>query len=83
MRSTDHDSTVTVNSRWLTEKEAAERMHMSQKWLQKMRLTGGGPRFAKFGAAVRYSLSDIEAFELSCLRQSTSDASPGGALWDI
>jgi hypothetical protein len=46
---------------------------MSAKWLQKMRLIGGGLRYAKFGSAVRYSVADIEKYEQSCLRQSTSD----------
>ncbi len=52
---------------------------MSQKWLQKGRLNGGcGLRYAKFGTAVRYSLSDIEAFERTSLRISTSDDGSAG-----
>ncbi|GGD64863.1 helix-turn-helix domain-containing protein [Aurantiacibacter arachoides] len=58
---------------WLTEAEAASRLSMSKKWLQKMRLKGGGPRYAKFGSAVRYSLKYLEEFEEDSLRLSTSD----------
>lgn len=60
-------------TRWLTETETARRLGMSVKWLQKMRVSGGGIRFAKFGNAVRYSVADIEDFESSALRTSTSD----------
>ena len=59
--------------RWLTEAEVSRRLNISQKWLQKKRLEGGGLRFAKFGSAVRYSLADVEQFEDRSLRSSTSD----------
>lgn len=59
--------------RWLTETETAQRLGMSVKWLQKMRVSGGGLRFAKFGSAVRYALGDIEQFERDAIRSSTSD----------
>lgn len=62
---------------WLTEAETADRLRMSVKWLRKMRLVGGGVRFAKFGSAVRYSLSDIEQYERESLRVSTSDRGDG------
>lgn len=58
---------------WLTEKQAAERLNMSVKWLQKERLRGGALPFAKFGSAVRYSMADIEEFERRSFRRSTSD----------
>ena len=61
---------------WFTETETAQRLNMSRKWLQKERLLGGGLRFAKFGSAVRYLLADIEAYERSSLRNSTSDVGP-------
>ena len=58
---------------WLTEQELAERLNLSIKVLQSNRLKGCGVPFAKFGSAVRYSLSDIEAFEQRAMRRSTSD----------
>ncbi|RIV82739.1 DNA-binding protein [Aurantiacibacter zhengii] len=73
MQTTEHDSAMDVGPLWLTEKQTAQRLHMSQKWLQKTRIVGGGPRFAKFGSTVRYSLADIKAYEQNCLRLSTSD----------
>lgn len=59
---------------YLTEGEVAERLSVSRKWLQKMRLIGGGIPFCKFGSAVRYPLDAIETFEAAAVRSSTSDA---------
>lgn len=67
--------------RWLTEIEAARRLGLSVKYLQRARAKGTPPNFAKFGRAVRYCIDDIEAFERQAMRISTSD--PGrGALGD-
>lgn len=68
-----HSDSNAPDEKWLTEVETAMRLRMSKKWLQKARTKGGGPRFAKFGSAVRYAVSDIEQFEKSRLRSSTSD----------
>ena len=73
----DAHSLDACERRWLTEGEAARRLNISQKWLQKKRLEGGGLRFAKFGSAVRYALADIEEFEQASLRASTSDSGGG------
>lgn len=67
-----HSYTSTAETLWFTEKEAARRLNMSVKWLQKQRLCGGGIPFAKFGSAVRYSLSHIQDYERASLRQNTS-----------
>jgi hypothetical protein len=56
-----------------TEAETAAYLRMSQKWLQKKRLCGGGIPYLKIGSAIRYRMSDIEEFELKSLRNSTSD----------
>jgi hypothetical protein len=58
---------------WLTEQQAAERLNMSVKWLQKRRVTGEPPTYAKFGSAIRYSFDALQEFEQSCTRTSTSD----------
>lgn len=63
---------ATPRGAWLTESETAERLNMSVKWLRKRRLTGEAPPYAKFGAAVRYAVCDIERFEAMSMRQSTS-----------
>jgi len=58
---------------YLTETELAMRLNLSVKWLQKMRLVGGGIPYAKFGSAVRYPIDAIEDFERKALRGSTSE----------
>ena len=63
----------TCDQLWLTEGQAARRLNISTKWLQTQRQRGGGPRYGKFGGAVRYLISDLEKFELDSLRLSTSD----------
>jgi hypothetical protein len=62
----------------LNEQQLAERFNVSVKTIRKWRLSGGGPRYRKFGSAVRYALADVETFEEGCARKSTSD--PGEAL---
>lgn len=58
----------------LTEKGAADYTGWSVSSLAKSRLTGDGPTFLKFGRAVRYRRSDLEAWLASKRRRSTSDA---------
>ena len=60
----------------LDEQELAQRLKISVLTLRGWRRSGAGPLFRKYGAAVRYSLSDIEAFELAATRRSTSDQGP-------
>lgn len=50
----------------LTQEDLAERWKVSAATLERFRHTGEGPKFLKLVGAVRYRLSDIEAFELSC-----------------
>ncbi len=40
--------------RWRTPKSAAEHLEMSERTLERMRATGGGPRFSKCGRQIRY-----------------------------
>lgn len=49
----------------------AKRLNLSQATLQKWRLNGTGPRFLKLGRAVRYRVSDVEAWLAS---QTIGDA---------
>jgi hypothetical protein len=46
----------------LTDIEAAERLSLSVATLRAWRLVGRGPRYVKFGRAVRYLVTDLEAF---------------------
>jgi predicted DNA-binding transcriptional regulator AlpA len=56
----------------IKEAEAADWLGLSVRTLQKHRVTGTGPRFHKFGGAVRYRFSDLEQWCDSCRRDSTS-----------
>ena len=59
----------------LTEAEAAERLGFTARFLQNRRARGDGPRFVRVSArAVRYRLTDLEAWAAERLRTSTSDS---------
>ncbi len=45
--------------------------------LEKMRLTGNGPRFRKHGRYVRYHIADLDAWSEGRQKNSTSDAEEG------
>jgi len=62
----------TPSSVLLTEKQAAERLNLSHRTLQRWRVTGQGPRYTKLGAAVRYPEDEIARFQTDGLRCSTS-----------
>lgn len=59
----------------LTTAEAAQRLGVSTSYLNKLRLTGGGPVFMKMGAKVVYSAGDLSAWAASRRRTSTSQTS--------
>lgn len=57
----------------LTSKEAAPILGVSVAFLERDRWAGARVPFIKIGSrAVRYRLSDLNAYIESCLRQSTS-----------
>ncbi|QNN66437.1 helix-turn-helix domain-containing protein [Sphingomonas lutea] len=53
--------------------EAAEFLRLGKPTLERLRLTGEGPRYCKLGGAVRYRRCDLEAWLESCLTRSTSE----------
>lgn len=53
-------------------REAAEYLRLSKPTLERFRVSGGGPVFAKLGGAVRYRQSDLDAWLESRLASSTS-----------
>lgn len=62
--------------------ELAVRWRISHRTLERWRWTGEGPKFLKVGGRVVYRLSDVEEYEQSIIRASTSDpcrAQSGGA----
>jgi hypothetical protein len=61
-------------SPFLNTAQAAFYVGLSQRTLEKMRLTGDGPRFRKHGRYVRYHIDDLDVWSLGAQRASTSDA---------
>lgn len=53
--------------------KAASYLGLSKQRLAELRLTGGGPRYAKIGSTVHYLREDLEAWLRRHLRTSTSD----------
>lgn len=54
-------------------REAATYIGSSASTLEKLRLTGGGPPFAKIGRRVVYRIEDLDAWLAANRRRSTSD----------
>lgn len=79
-------STRTSTSRpALTEREVADQLGLSVATLRAWRHRGTGPRFVRFGRAVRYLPHDVDDFVranvVDTSRESPSDrASHGGGL---
>lgn len=48
--------------RFMDEKGLAQLLAVSLAALRRWRYAGVGPKFSKFGTAVRYSMSDVEAW---------------------
>jgi hypothetical protein len=66
--------------RLLSEKEAAERVKLSPKYLKKRRHLGGGPPYLKLDRVVRYDPDLLDAWLAERIRLSTSDPGPQKAL---
>lgn len=60
----------------LTPADLAARWSITKSALAKQRMVGSGCRFLKVGRRVVYRLSDVEAWEQSRERNSTSDPGP-------
>lgn len=69
MHSTD------IQRRCLRTAEAAAYLGLGKSTLEKLRLTGEGPRYAKLGKICVYDLVDLDAFREARKRQSTSEPS--------
>ena len=53
---------------------ASQHIGLAVSTLEKMRVTGGGPKYEKLGRSVRYRLSDLEQYLAVRVRESTSQA---------
>ena len=58
---------------FLNTRQAAELIGLKANTLEIWRIRGGGPRYIKFGRAVRYRQSDLETYIEAQTRQSTSE----------
>ena len=61
-----------------TETQAAEHLGLSIATLRAWRHRGKGPRFVRFGRAVRYLRADIEAFIRACAVDTQSVSASDG-----
>lgn len=57
----------------LNQSEVAKYLGLSKAWLERARWAGNGPRFIKFGRAVRYKAADLEKYLAERERSSTSE----------
>jgi hypothetical protein len=74
----DTEASRALNARqgspFLTTKQATHYLCLSSRTLEKMRLTGNGPRFRKHGRYVRYHINDLDIWSEGRRHHSTSDA---------
>jgi predicted DNA-binding transcriptional regulator AlpA len=57
--------------KYLTTKEAADRVRLSESALEKKRVDGSGPVFVKLGKAVRYEVSALDEWIAAGRHKST------------
>jgi predicted DNA-binding transcriptional regulator AlpA len=57
----------------LTQEECADVLRLSERTLERYRVSGTGPRFIKCGRSIRYRSQDIEAWLASNTLGSTSE----------
>ncbi len=69
-----------VGNRFLRPREAAEILGVSPRTLDRRRSRGLGPAYYKFGSAVRYRLSDLNAW--AGTRQDIAGATQAGGKAD-
>jgi excisionase family DNA binding protein len=62
-----------MNPDLFTTAEAADHVRLSKPTMERLRTSGGGPRYVALGRAVRYRKIDLEAWLESRLVRSTSD----------
>ena len=61
------------NAIYMGTRELAAFLGLSPRTLDRYRVSGGGPKFHKFGNRVRYARADVEAWAAERRYSSTSD----------
>ena len=67
-------ATAKKGSPFLNTAQAAFYIGLSKRTLEKMRVTGGGPKYRKHGRYVRYHIDDLNAWSEGRAKASTSHA---------
>ena len=67
---------MTHQTELLTTPDAALRVGLSHRTLERYRVTGEGPRFLKLGRRVLYRPANLDEWLDSRVRRSTSDPGP-------
>ena len=57
----------------LTQDEAAELLKLSVRTLERLRVSGRGPKFMRLGHSIRYRIDHVEAWLASRVVGSTSE----------
>ena len=65
--------------RLLTQAEAAELLRLSERTLERLRVSGTGARFVRLGKSVRYRECDLVAWVEARVVASTSEKGNGNA----
>lgn len=63
-----------MEKKLLTDEEAAKYLKLSAGYLRVLRCKGGGPLFARLGRAIRYRITDLDAWIEARIRQNTLEA---------
>ena len=69
----EHSPGRAHNYAFAGQKQVAEYLGLSARTLERLRLTGGGPPFRKFGRRVLYQWSEVLEWADGKRRTSTSD----------
>ncbi len=68
-----HQRATSAELEFLTQREAATLLRLSERTLERYRLSGTGPAFVKLGRRVVYRASDLLAFAQAHTHRSTSE----------
>ena len=66
-----------LETMYLSTAQAAERLGISARTLERLRRTGKGPAYHRFGSVVRYLKADLDAWAATRRRTSTREEGRG------
>lgn len=74
LKNSSSNNTDPIGEKLLLVNDVAGQTRLSISTLNKMRMTGGGPRFVKLGRRVFYRAADVDRWIASNTFRSTGDA---------